>query len=82
MAVPNSVSNDNVGTLLLPDKEQENSIIVSTLIHVLSSNNVAVPASHTVITLISKVLSLLPVLFIRKNCVLVFLCFFFKLFSG
>lgn len=54
MAVPNSVSDDNVGTLLLPDKEQENSIIVSTLIHVLSSSsNVAVPVSHTVNTLIS-----------------------------
>lgn len=39
------VSSDNiVGTALLPDKEQENSIIVSTLVHVLSSsNNVAVP---------------------------------------
>ncbi|KAL5063959.1 hypothetical protein RYX36_025696 [Vicia faba] len=37
-------SDNNVGTVSLPDKEQENSIIVSTLIHVLSSsNNVAVP---------------------------------------
>ncbi|CAL5197698.1 unnamed protein product [Lathyrus oleraceus] len=38
------ISRDNiVGTVLLPDKEQENSIIVSTLVHVLSTNNAAVP---------------------------------------
>lgn len=41
------ISRDNIiGTVLLPDKEQENSIIVSTLIHVLSTNNVAVPTQQ------------------------------------
>ncbi|CAK8562402.1 unnamed protein product [Lathyrus sativus] len=42
------ISSDNiVGTVLLPDKEQENSIIVSTLIQVLcSTNNVDVPPNQ------------------------------------